>query len=285
MLLASLGQTDVSLYIIALLLSALSILIRSYKWQLLLRIQGAEVSLNAAHALSYMALFFNNFFLGSIGGDAFKVYRTQGYSATKSGAIAAVLVERFSSTLILFLVVSLSYVLYLFSDAKVLANGVPYPFLAASFLFVIASGIATSRFLQISYVRQCMPFLKKFSDLLLYHIALHKAHVPLLSLCMFLSLAFYIISVLSMYLFVLSAHAYVSIAELFFIVPLSMLIILLPISINGIGIQEGAFVFYFERLGIEPTLALTIALLPRIGMFLFSVVGGIIYLIDCFRNK
>jgi uncharacterized membrane protein YbhN (UPF0104 family) len=56
---------------------------------------------------------------------------------------------------------------------------------------------------------------------------------------------------------------------------------MIPISISGIGIREGAFVFFLGTLGISPDKALTLSLL----WFLSIVIAGLWGLCEYLRFK
>jgi len=61
---------------------------------------------------------------------------------------------------------------------------------------------------------------------------------------------------------------------LFMVIPLIYLTEALPISINGLGVREGAFVYFFVGAGYPKEEALAISLLV-IGMrYLFSILAG-----------
>jgi uncharacterized membrane protein YbhN (UPF0104 family) len=82
--LAALQEVRLSRYAAALLVMAFGILLRAYKWQLLLRVHGAWVALPRLLNLTYISLFLNNFFLGTLGGDAFRIYKAIGYAGTST---------------------------------------------------------------------------------------------------------------------------------------------------------------------------------------------------------
>ena len=63
----------------------------------------------------------------------------------------------------------------------------------------------------------------------------------------------------------------------FFLDWISIVLILVPISFNGLGLQEGAFMLFFNALGVAPTQSFVLAIGPRISLLVFSVIGGIIY--------
>ena len=52
----------------------------------------------------------------------------------------------------------------------------------------------------------------------------------------------------------------------------------LPLSLNGLGIKEGAYVFFFGLAGIAAPQALALALLSRGLTLVVSLIGGAIYL-------
>ena len=80
--------------ILALIVNGLGFLISSYKWMLLLRVQGINKTLNELHVIYYIGFFFNNFLPTTIGGDAFRIYKVSKEVKNSMGAVASVIVER-----------------------------------------------------------------------------------------------------------------------------------------------------------------------------------------------
>lgn len=63
----------------------------------------------------------------------------------------------------------------------------------------------------------------------------------------------------------------------YIIVPLAIFVMLAPISINGIGLREGIFIYLFGLWAIDPSLALALAWMEY-GIFLgFGLLGGALY--------
>ena len=56
-------DVNVLLFMVAMLIRAMNMLVRSYKWQILLSVHGSTLSLSRIKSINYMSLFFNNFFL------------------------------------------------------------------------------------------------------------------------------------------------------------------------------------------------------------------------------
>ena len=61
------------------------------------------------------------------------------------------------------------------------------------------------------------------------------------------------------------------------VVPLVTLSSLLPISLGGIGVKEGAFVVCLSALGLSPEGALSIALLNRLVLIALALTGGFLF--------
>lgn len=65
---------------------------------------------------------------------------------------------------------------------------------------------------------------------------------------------------------------------LLIVVPLILIVGAVPISPQGLGIQEGAFVFFLTSVGATPDQALAIALLLRVKSYVLAIFGGILWL-------
>jgi len=67
-------------------------------------------------------------------------------------------------------------------------------------------------------------------------------------------------------------------AELALIVPISFIVQMLPISMNGFGVREATFGFYFTRLGLPLESALLVSFVGAAVIMVFSLSGGAVYL-------
>jgi hypothetical protein len=69
-----------------------------------------------------------------------------------------------------------------------------------------------------------------------------------------------------------------SFAELAVIVPISFIVQMVPLSMNGFGIREATFGFYFSRLGLPLESALLVSFMGAALIMLFSLSGAVAYL-------
>jgi glycosyltransferase 2 family protein len=63
------------------------------------------------------------------------------------------------------------------------------------------------------------------------------------------------------------------------VVPVSFLVQMVPVSLNGFGLREATFSFYFARLGLPIEAALVISLLGAGLVMLFSLSGAAVYVV------
>jgi hypothetical protein len=67
-------------------------------------------------------------------------------------------------------------------------------------------------------------------------------------------------------------------SELAVIVPISFVVQMLPVSMNGFGIREATFGFYFTRIGLPLESAILVSFLGAALVMLFSLTGAVAYL-------
>jgi len=72
----------------------------------------------------------------------------------------------------------------------------------------------------------------------------------------------------------------VPIGYYFVILPVISVICVLPLSISGLGLQDGAIVFFFSQLGVDPARALGFSLLSHIIRWGMGLAGGLVYLFE-----
>jgi hypothetical protein len=264
-----------------LLVMAFSMLIRSYKWRLLLKVQGVDVPLITIINFNYMSAFFNNMFLGSIGGDAFRVYRIIDYSKSRSGAASSVIMDRitgFCMAILLVLVFGIGFILTYHSIVSIrillyLMISISIIIISMFLLFLLC--IYMNNISVLNKISIVSENLKK----LVISLWMYRYNSKVIIISMFLSLLYYVTQSIKVYYFALATNIEISIIPFFFITPLVGILRMMPISINGIGIQEGSFVFYLEKIGIAGPSALLVAIMTRVSVLIFSLIGGVLFLI------
>ena len=65
----------------------------------------------------------------------------------------------------------------------------------------------------------------------------------------------------------------------FFIVPVSLVLLMAPVSVNGFGVREAIFAWFFARLGLPTDAGIALSLLSTATIMLFSLSGGIVWIV------
>ena len=71
----------------------------------------------------------------------------------------------------------------------------------------------------------------------------------------------------------------------FSFVPIVAVMTMLPISVSGIGIREGAFVYLFSQVGMPVSQAFAGSILVYALTLISTIPGGIIYLLEGFPKR
>ena len=66
---------------------------------------------------------------------------------------------------------------------------------------------------------------------------------------------------------------------MFVIIPLATLIMLVPVSINGLGVREAVFVFFFALYGVSSEAAIAFAWVALAMLLAQGLVGGVVFML------
>jgi uncharacterized protein (TIRG00374 family) len=93
-----------------------------------------------------------------------------------------------------------------------------------------------------------------------------------------LSIPFYMTGVFTNYLIITAINAHVALVDIATVLPIVYLVSMLPISLNGLGLSEGAYVILFTQIGLSAPEALAAAVIRRTLHLLVSLIGGLFWL-------
>ena len=217
------------------------------RWHVLLRSGGVDIPFRETLSLTFTGLFASNFLPTTIGGDAVRLAGAMQMGFDRAVCLASLAADR---------------LIGMFGMSMAAPLGLSY---AWSTLFGGASALAVPAFLH-----RPLDFLKRtFSAFSLW---LKKPGALFLSLtftwihmlCLFASIA----------VFVRDLGTPISFWMIAGLWSLTYFVTLIPISINGLGIQELSFTFLMSNVaGLSPQNSLTVAILIR-AYFLFSSLPG-----------
>jgi uncharacterized membrane protein YbhN (UPF0104 family) len=266
----------------ALALYAAMILASAWRWGRLLEAQGITLPFGSLVSSFLVATFFNNFLPSNIGGDVVRIADTAPAAGSKTLATTVVLIDRGIGLLGLVLMAAIGATAGpQLGDAT---GGLGAPVLWAG--FGVAAVIATPALLMphgLAKVLAPLRFLHpEWVDerigRLTGALARFREAPGALALC-FAGAIFVQTVLVGFYLAI--AHSMkipVGFAELAVIVPVSFVVQMLPVSMNGFGVREATFGFYFRLLGLPLESALLVSFTGAALIMLFSLSGGLAYL-------
>jgi glycosyltransferase 2 family protein len=257
-----------------------TVLVSSWRWHRLLRMQQVTMPLLAVTESFFVSLFFNNFLPTNIGGDVIRVRDTARSAGSNTRAMTVVVADRVAGLLGLFLFAAVG--------GAMMARD-QLPFSIAWVWLALGGGIGAS------VVALLIPslltgLLTPFGGLKHGWIG---AQVEALagSLVNFRAapgglLAVLVSSVVIQAAFILFYEAVakalgvqVGFFEMALIVPLAGLIQLAPFSVNGFGLREATFTVLFGRVGVSAESALLISLEATALILAFSLTGAGAYVL------
>jgi uncharacterized protein (TIRG00374 family) len=93
-----------------------------------------------------------------------------------------------------------------------------------------------------------------------------------------LSFLIQIARIMIAYVSALALNINLSLVYFFLFIPLITIILMLPTTVGGIGVSEGAYVYFFSRVGMSTHGAFALAILLRTIFTFLALPGGIIYI-------
>lgn len=255
--------------------------VSAWRWRLLLKVQAVDVaSLTLAESF-LVATFFNNFLPSNIGGDVVRIADTVPLTGSKTLATTVVLLDRFIGLVALFVVAALGSVLAVRRGIPL--PGVKYLWMALATAVAglvpalksqrVLSGLAKP--LHRIGADRALDRLRRLGDAL-ERFGRHPTSLVLAFggalVVQLLLIGFYLCAARS-----LSIPLPLLMAAI--IVPVSLAAQMVPISINGFGVREAVFAFFFTSLGLSLSSALTLSLGSAGLIMLFSLSGGALFLL------
>ena len=267
---------------LALVPSLVEVLLKSFKWQMLLWIKKIKVPFFEIFKIYYISSFIGTFLPSSLGIDVLRSYSMSRFIRNTHDSVSTVFVDRLLGVLALIFVVLTGVLLVRFSFVD---NIYRFVITIAVVLFLLFGGIIVSRHL-ILLLEKFLIWLKvdagRYIDLLhrIYDSIIEFKNNKFALFRVFLvSIVFQFSRIAITWCVGLSFGINLDVKYWIIIVPLVTLAAMLPLAVGGIGIREGAFVFFFTKLGVP----FETAFLLSIIIFLFAVFntipGLIFYLI------
>lgn len=268
-LLSRLAQFDLRYALLAAAAQLAGIVLSAVKWRLFLAAEIGPASLPALTRFYLIGSFFNNFLPSSVGGDVVRAWQTAAAYGRPAAALRSILLERLTGVAaILFCALgALPFLAPVLPQPPSVAPG----WMVAGLCTVLLA-LALSLALGPRIARR---YGERLRQSLRVPPALRRPQTWALALM--LSLIFQINVALIVWLVGRGLGVAVGFWPVLLCMPLISLLTMLPLTVNGFGLREGAFVALFGLNGVPAPAALAWSLAVYLTVACVSLVGGVLY--------
>jgi hypothetical protein len=264
--------------IAAVMLMFLGIVIRAKRWQILLDAIDISVPLKELIAIYFVGFMFNNLLPSGIGGDAMRAVEMHHHTKRTTDTVTSILLERF---------LGLS-TLQAIGAFALLFNWNAVPPTVAYFTITIFLAMALGGYLFINrtlYItlQNRLWLFRRLTEINIIgklFESFQRYPGPALRRSYFVSLLFNL-SLIGMNMCVgLAVGVEASFIQYAIFIPITSIVLIIPISFGGLGVREGTYIELFQSIGVPEETALAMSLLVyTIGNLCSGLVGGIVYLL------
>jgi hypothetical protein len=267
--------------LVALIVYAVSALAAVWRWGLLLEAQHVHMSSPTLLGSFLVAAYFNNFLPSNIGGDVIRIRDSARIAGSKTLATTVVLMDRVLGLMALVFVAAVGAT----TVGRLHHAAAPiWPvWLWAGFL-AGAAAMTPAVFAPAGFGRLLRPLtvfhpewvgdrITKLTGAL----ARFRDKPGALFGCFGGALFVQASMVLFYFAVAYALRLDVTMWDLGVIVPISFIVQLLPVSINGFGVREATFSLYFSRIGLPIESAVVMSLVAQALLMIFSLSGAAVY--------
>ena len=251
----------------------------SWQWDRLLQAVGIRIPFWKVCAYYHVGLFFNNFLPANIGGDIARVLDASRYGVSRATATSSVIIDRLIGTVALagLALVSTIPAIDRFHLGLVYLAVVAFFAVSVTMLWIIfhpALLPGLQRMLARVGIRNVGPALEDLAARLDHYRGRRTMFLGLFALALVIQ-----ISRVGVHILVARALGVtLPVAYFFLFVPLLAVIVSLPISLNGIGVREGAGIVLFGLVGVGRATAFSLQFTTYLVAVAVSMLGGLVFL-------
>ncbi len=251
----------------------------------LLRGGNADTNLSRLAVVYLIGKFFNNFLPGMVGGDVARSVLIGRKIGSQTQSAASIFLERFTGflTLLLLTACALTIQSSLRSHVIVIAFVAATLALCTLVIVLIYRPVLQQR---LSRLLSKIPILGKsvpFADRLYHEVAFFSAHYRLLLQVLGLSVLFYLLGGLNLFLAARAIDAPIKLYEIMLTTPLIYLATTVPVSPGNIGWWEWSVALLLQPAGLLVAQGLAIGVLIHAVTFGVSLVGGLLFIVVRYR--
>lgn len=264
---------------LALLFVLVDRVLMAWRWLQLLCIVEPQrrPPLGALIQIFLVSTFLGTFLPASVGSDAVRAWHLSKLEVSGADSVASVLLDRMSglASLLLMALAGLFLARDLAGNAALLVAMAAATLACATVLAVVVSRRAAAGVLGL--LSRVPGRLGSGGHGLIISLRRYEAFLPQLLAVLIGSVTVQVLRILQAWCLGQALGITAPLAAYFAFVPLIVLVMLLPVTINGIGTGQAAFVWLFARVGVSEPLAFTLSVLFVALGLVGNLPGGILY--------
>lgn len=258
-------------------LIAVGFIISALRWQILLKAQNISISLWKLARYYLEGSFFNNFLPTTIGGDIIRTYKVSKSSVPITQSFTIIVVERLTGifALIVYAFIGLQLGYSEFGNMQLVwvAGGV---FLVVVTILVSLVMLQGGRMMDNTRA-DLFSRIKRVICNIFNTLYFYKDKKKVLFKALFLAFVLQFNVIIFFYIISYSLDIRPPFYYFLIVIPLIHVILMFPVSINGIGIRENAFIFFLSKIGIGAATSVALSWLGFAMVLIYAVFGGISY--------
>jgi len=276
-----LKSTNMFFFILAFSVFMVGVLFMAWRLKIILIGQDVALSLGEVFSLTLIGYFFTNFMPTTIGGDLVKGHYISKKNSQKLSAYTSVFIDRAMGMFSVALIATVALV--------VINEGIEHKFIfwAISLILICCILFAVSLFCKdlVKKVGKALGIVRLMQKLKIdsqikkayQAFTIYTKRKDLVAKGIILSALAQFFTFASIFFLSRSLFTYLPFGKILLVMPVIFVLCILPVTMNGLGLREWAFVFFFSPY-IGPAAALSLSLLYLSMFLLSSVIGGVIYL-------
>ena len=278
--LAVFRQANVYLLLVGLGFYLGGIVIKTFRWQALLDALGIRVVFKELLGLNFIGFLFNNILPSGIGGDVVKMYELSRDSHRGAESVNSVFVDR----VIGLVAAQAMAVVAAIIGYRLLSPGV-LAITIALFLFSLAVVWLLIQESLWEWLLARLTFLKTWKGgkwevkIRQLYLAFRAYDRRTIVKAFVISLLFNATLVMSNYYVALAFGVNISMWYFWVYVPITSVITMIPISLNGLGLREMGYVALFTQAGVPRQVAFSMSLTIYSFTVISGLIGGVIYVV------
>lgn len=257
-----------------------------FRWKLLINAQGIYVGFCRLYIYYLIGFFFNNFLPTNIGGDFSRIYNVGKHQNKMTESFASVFMERFIGFIAVFFlaVIAIAFNFQWIKNVSALYSLIVFAVSIGLTIWIIFD--ARIR-IKIKNIIAKIGFMHVNEKLTKFYQSIYLFRESKKLILITLGISFlYQFSLIFVNVFAAkSVGSNPPILPIFFIIQITTLVCVIPVSINGLGVREYLYVQFLSMAGIAAYQIVAFQIVLFMINYMESLAGGFLFLVQKGINK